>query len=438
MIDVARNGKTITCTDGVWTDENGDEYQQCEDCGDFELKEHSTNLGWKNVCNWCRDEAYVKCDKCGEWADIEYTYPVVTIGGRGEEIRYDRYCESCAEHHTFFCERCEERYEDEFFYQYIEVGDFRDCCLCEACCNDLNVVECDECGRIVATPYHDEETDRWLCNDCCCSLDDEDDYSAPPPPATLTCYHKTKYLAWLGDPDELHMGVELEIDKGGSSEENVQQISKQMGEGYAEYKRDGSLYNGFEIASAPSTLWAHVNTVGWREMMDTAIALGYRSHNTTTCGLHVHIDRGYFNLPGYIYEEKIAMLFGNNHEWLKRFSRRSDFEYCRVTYEASKKTTPEEAKQKGSNAKPEKGNRYLAINYQTGINTIEFRLFKGTLKYQTFIATLQCVQMFCDFVKSLEPEQLATIDMNSFIQNAKDRAFVEFINYLGERRLIES
>lgn len=436
MIEIATNGKQITLTEGVWKDEDGNIYQRCEDCGDYVLEDDSTPLGWKIVCNSCRDEGYFLCDRCGEWSHIDFSYPVVGRGQGGVEVRYHYYCEECASEHTFMCARCEERYDDSFEYQYVEVGDFRDCYLCDSCCNDLDVVECDECGCVVARPNYDDSTGRSLCDDCYNSLDDEEDYSDPPP--TLTGYHKTQYLRWLGEPDELHLGVELEIDKGGQSEENIRQISDKLGEGYAEYKRDGSLYDGFEIASSPATLWAHVNTIGWKEAMATAVALGYRSHNTTTCGLHVHVDRGYFKLPRDTYEEKVAMLFGNNHEWLKRFSRRSDFGYCRVTHEASKKTTPEQAKQKGSNAKPEKCERYLAINYKTGINTIEFRLFKGTLKYPTFIATLQCVQMFCDFVKSLELEELAAIDMDSFVQNAKDRAFTEFITYLGERRLIEN
>ena len=39
--------------------------------------------------------------------------------------------------------------------------------------------------------------------------------------------------------------------------------------------------------------------------------------------------------------------------------------------------------------------RYVAVNLNN-YHTIEFRLFRGTLKYNTFIATLQMVNHICD------------------------------------------
>lgn len=41
------------------------------------------------------------------------------------------------------------------------------------------------------------------------------------------------------------------------------------------------------------------------------------------------------------------------------------------------------------------GGRYFSVNLQNA-NTIEFRIFRGTLKYNTLIATLQLVDRVCD------------------------------------------
>ena len=51
--------------------------------------------------------------------------------------------------------------------------------------------------------------------------------------------------------------------------------------------------------------------------------------------------------------------------------------------------------------------RYTCVNLQNS-STIEFRIFRGTLKYNTFLAALQMVNRICDvaifcLMKSLRP-----------------------------------
>ncbi len=55
-------------------------------------------------------------------------------------------------------------------------------------------------------------------------------------------------------------------------------------------KSDGSLDDGMEIVSHPMTLDFHKQFC-WKEIMRKAISLGYRSHQTGTCGLHIHVNR---------------------------------------------------------------------------------------------------------------------------------------------------
>lgn len=35
----------------------------------------------------------------------------------------------------------------------------------------------------------------------------------------------------------------------------------------------------------------HLKNIPWEDIMKKAIQLGYRSHQTSTCGLHVHVNR---------------------------------------------------------------------------------------------------------------------------------------------------
>lgn len=164
--------------------------------------------------------------------------------------------------------------------------------------------------------------------------------------------------------------------------------------------------------------------------MKKAINLGYRSHKTCTCGMHVHVDRAYFKdkNDSLIYEDKFAMLFANNVEWIKKYSRREHWDYCGIEDAAAVKTTRADAEQGICKAKPYKGgSHHVAINYGTNKPTIEIRIFRGTLSHPTFIGRLQFVQLFCDFVKHTPFADLADIQMEDFINEAKTRGYSEFI-----------
>ena len=49
--------------------------------------------------------------------------------------------------------------------------------------------------------------------------------------------------------------------------------------------------------------------------------------------------------------------------------------------------------------------RYTCVNLQND-STIEFRIFRGTLKYNTLIATLQLIERICDVAIFLSDEEL--------------------------------
>ena len=137
-----------------------------------------------------------------------------------------------------------------------------------------------------------------------------------------------------------------------------------------------------ELVSHPASLEYHKN-FQWEEIMKKAISLGYRSHQTSTCGLHIHINRDCF---GENHEEQEIiighiLLFVELH-WneLLKFSRRSEYAMNRWAARYGYVKTGREILDKAK-----KGNlgRYAAVNLMNYM-TIEFRLFRGTLKYNTF------------------------------------------------------
>lgn len=165
--------------------------------------------------------------------------------------------------------------------------------------------------------------------------------------------------------------------------------------------------------------------------MKKAIYLGYRSHQTSTCGLHVHVNRSCFGDTQEEQELVIShILFFVEKHWseLLKFSRRSEYSMSRWAARYGFEKTGREILDK---AKKGNNGRYAAVNLMNWA-TIEFRLFRGTLKYNTLIAALELVNAICDLAISLSDEGIANMSWSEFVDTINEP---ELIQYLKERRL---
>ena len=119
------------------------------------------------------------------------------------------------------------------------------------------------------------------------------------------------------------------------------------------------------------------------------------SHRTTTCGLHVHISRAAFGETEQEQELSIARLL---YLWKSSglnscdFPRRTERQINRWAARYGMKLSPKAVME---SAKDSRAGRYIAVNL-TNEDTVEIRIFRGTLKYNTLIATLQLVNSICD------------------------------------------
>ncbi len=164
--------------------------------------------------------------------------------------------------------------------------------------------------------------------------------------------------------------------------------------------------------------------------MRHAVFLGYRSHQTSTCGLHIHVNRDSFGDDRDEQDEVISrILYFVEHHWneMLKFSRRSEYAMnrwaARYGYENSPKAIMDKAKKNYG--------RYVAVNL-CNYTTIEFRLFRGTLKYNTFIATLELVARICDTAYEMTDEEIAKLSWSDFVGQITEP---ELIQYLKERNL---
>ena len=347
----------------------------------------------------------------------------------GSEIDDDNYyevedcivCEDCYDDSTFTCDCCGDRYFNDNAYNDGNTSVCRNC-------YENEYHRCERCNCLL----HDDDVlwqdDYPYCQSCYDDISDDfiNEYSYKPDPVFHRC------------PDEKRIryyGVELEIDKGGKDDSNAETLYNiaNSNDNNLYIKSDGSLSDGMELVSHPCSLLYHKTKLPWAEIMKKAVSLYYRSHNTTTCGLHIHIGREDLGETVEKQEEVISriMYFFESH-WneMFNFSRRTEYA---VEHWASRYGYKEKPKEILEDAKKNRKGRYACVNI-TNYDTIEIRMFRGTLKYNTFIAALEMVDLICENAIRLNDTALQKQSWNEFVIMIPENC-QELIRYLKERRL---
>ncbi|EXG87760.1 putative amidoligase enzyme [Clostridium sp. ASBs410] len=234
----------------------------------------------------------------------------------------------------------------------------------------------------------------------------------------------------VADEDRLYLGVELEIDSGGEDEDKARHICNVMNrESENIYcKHDGSLNDGFEIVTHPCTLDYH-KQLDYEEMFEWLVKNKYRSHDTSTCGLHVHINRSFFGedkLTRDLCISKLLYLFEKYWDKVELIARRSSNRFAR-RFLLEEDDTPIDLY-----AKSQASDKYGAINLKHK-DTVEIRIFKGTLNYNTYISTLEFV---CAMVKIAKETDIYEIQYVTW-DKIKTQFSNELNGYIFEREEIK-
>ncbi len=351
-------------------------------------------------------EEQIICTHCG--VVIEYPDDAVNVG---EEIL----CRDCVDEYCCICDHC-----DEVIFETDSYGD-DDTTLCQRC-YETHYTHCYGCDRLLRNDDTYELNGYDYCADCYhdrCNNGSIKEYSYKPDPI------------FYGEGKRFY-GVELEIDDGGKDEDYADELLEiaNHGDQHIYIKSDGSLDDGMEIVSHPMSLAYHQNFC-WQEIMKKAVSLGYRSHQTSTCGLHIHVNRTAFGMNQAEQEDVIAkILYFVEVHWneIYCFSRRKESNMNRWATRYGFEKTGKEILDK---AKTSCYGRYTAVNL-CNYHTIEFRLFRGTLKYNTLIAALQLVDEICNAALFMSQEELEQQSWTEFVKGIRHP---ELIQYLKERQL---
>ena len=424
---------------------------RCEYCGkEFEVEEMSEDS--VGICVHCEAEGVMKCEECGEWTredEGSSTYDNTFICGDCRDEYYS-YCSCCDSlHHMdsltyveldgeLVCENCID--EGIHYFVCYDCGEvhsarenyivYRGEMICE-CCADDNYRECWGCGEVyhVDDMTYDEYENEWYCDEC--ARDNGH--------GLIDSYHT--HVNWMArrvdDYDKSNLiGCEVEVEFNDDDSvmiENAQLLRDIYGNEnrMIELQRDGSLDCGFEVISHPYTFNYWNDNRPLESVLKSLSKNGGKSHDTDTCGLHFHVNRGSLETNTSLCEEQvidnIMLLMETFREELIAFSRRKEHHlnnYAKfLTNDEDKEIDMEVVKEKKQNVGYD---RYVALN-TSNANTIEFRIFKGTLKHSTFMASLQLVNNIVEISKG-NVQGVSWKDIVDFNPNS-----VELIEYANNR-----
>ena len=333
-----------------------------------EIRINEKSLKFKPYCGHCSEE--------------------IKEGEEWIEFKGHRFCSKCYKEASIKCKYCGKMFFDELYLFYgINTSDY----CCPKCKN--RVVVC-ECGKTYLKDegYTDEGGNKWCCKECA---------KTPYWDNTYLHSYDDKYVPiFLGEKNELKMGVELEVDKNEWKENGVEDLVCDLSDvnRYILCKHDGSLTeNGVEIVTPPCSLGYHLNSFNWEDIVKTCINHNYRSDQTSTCGLHIHVDRRYFGTASNRAAVYLTSILDKFYEQFLNFSRRRSNrleEWAKV-----EEINLEDGISYCYDAIGE--SRYKAINV-CNLETLEFRLWKGSLNLETLYATLEMTQLLCDLVRSVK------------------------------------
>lgn len=350
-----------------------------------------------------------------------HTYEICGVSLPPEQLYHfdgQDLCAQCLEDHTLFCRHCGER-----IWASDNAGT-TDTPLCQDCFDD-HYTTCCRCGSLIqeSAAYYeegDEYDERPCCLDCFHSLSRDKpihDYYYKPEPI----FH--------GEGPRF-FGVELELDQGGEDSDNARDL---LGIANASHplmyiKHDGSLNDGLELVTHPLSLDWQLHAMPWEAICQKALSLGYLSHRASTCGLHIHVSRAAFGTTQQVQDEVIARVlyfFEKHWEELLKFSRRTPRQLERWAARYGYKERPMDILDFA------KKGYHTCVDLQNP-DTVEFRMFRGTLKPNTIPATLELIDRICDAAINLSDEELKSMAWTTFVSGCQQP---ELIQYLKERRL---
>ena len=302
-------------------------------------------------------------------------------------------------------------------------------------------ITCNSCGKKIDANYSMQRESRYYCLDC--YLQNYGrlllDYCYKPSP---------RFNAMSFEKNPLYMGIELEVEASNErdyndgdeedyeddeddeysdrdSDEHSSTYLKEQAyyimENYPCYiKYDGSLNNcGMEIVTHPYSLKYHKKVFNWEKLLKYLKDNKFTSYENNRCGLHIHISKDFFIPEDYL---KLNIFFDKDYDRMKKFAKRNKTGFC---HKIGSDQTETIARRKKRTDLSGWYDHYKSL-YFGNCNTIELRIFRGTLNIERFNATLDITEGLSYFIKSYS--------LAFFIKATKKQIWFNFISFLKNSR----
>lgn len=401
---------------GTTDEELLDTMFKCKNCGEYLENENYYENNGEYFCEDCYYDMFTECEYCGDIVCID---DITEADG-------DYVCQNCLDEYFVICAGCNEYvHRDNYIYSELE-GD----CYCEGCFYD-RFTYCEECDR----ECYADEVFCGVCNRCG-GHDLLDNYHSMKSNGEYTMYSTQEEKDKNIDTDKLlYFGFELEVDDGAYMNEALESVDNILNSDkhLVNFEEDGSLSSdGFEIISQPMTLdFIRTQEEDIRKALQSLINNGYTSHNNGNCGLHIHFSRKHFVDNNGKYNENVDDHLVLLSETFKRefeiFCRRGSGGYVRFLSDAGWDVSS--VKQiKGIDKKDD---RYRVFNFLNE-HTVEFRLVRGTLRFETFMASMEFLNNIIHFAKKTDAGLLG-LTWNDIISynKRKNKYLYQYCERLG-------
>ena len=318
--------------------------------------------------------------------------------------------------------------------------------------NDYDFGVCEDCGRIeIDSNFHTAyDGDRIVCDSCFeeyyyhdrsgqyVHTDDENYHENDDDDSIIGEYHSSAEnlgkIPSLFDKrkSQIFLGLELEIEvnEDYSRSDKAEMILNNIGVytdnqndryTYCLAEDDGSLNHGFELVTGYTGLDVHEKQLAYFKKP----IRGLRSHDTSTCGLHIHIDKHNVTL-NHATKMILFMNDSGNQKLIKTIARRSSNRFCKVLNKKADYSWLKSAKRSSDPLRQLNEDRYECLNFHND-NTIEFRLFKGTLKFESIMSCLEFTYATWFFCKDNGYQDLTTDNFIQFICKPENRSDTKYL-----------
>lgn len=289
------------------------------------------------------------------------------------------------------------------------------------------------CNSCFEDYYYHERSGQYVhCDDDNYSNDDDEDngligeyHSSSDQLGKIpSLFDKRKSQVFLGL--ELEMEVTSDYSRSDKAEMILNNLKNYRADNgnlytYCLLENDGSLNNGFEMVTGYTGLDVHEKQLSFFKNP----IRGLRSHDTQTCGLHIHIDKKRMSLN---HATKMILFINDsgNQKLIKTIARRTSSRFAKIANKKADYSWLKSAKRSGDPLCNLNEDRYESLNFQND-NTVEFRLFKGTLKFESIMACLEFTYATWFFCKDYGYQDLTSENFIKFIcldQNKSDTKYL--------------